>query len=249
MLPAYRPLRSLVMLCSDACRVRAMNDLYREDGIIWLIIGFAKEAVYPVLMNVSLHFKKSGDDVRLLVIYSTEDGLGKNIAKELCDKLSPAVEIVSVEEATNFRSLSDIIDENSDFNVLLVIAHGDKLNHKFWLHEDEDSQGNELGISAGELKAILEGKVDDKLVMFGTCYCGTDDLASLMLGHVGVLACVAPKPNCTITDIQVAEWYSWLLNKIQAAKANDVGPYELKDFTSHPDFVKSLKILSVSPQV
>jgi len=200
-------------------------------------------------MDVNLAFKPAGDDVRLLIIHSTKDDLGKKTATALCGALSPNVQIVGIEQVADFCSVKQIIATAQPFNILLIVAHGDHADHKFWLHGDNDLHGNELGVSAGELKALFECEVDDKLLIFGVCYAGTDDLATLMVDQGGALACVAPKPNATINDSQVINGYGHLLNDIQSKKAIDVGPYELQQLFHGPTLQQLLPSMSVSPQV
>jgi hypothetical protein len=198
-------------------------------------------------IDVQGSFKPSGEDVRLLILHSTKDALGEKTSKALTQKLSSGVVVVDTKPLQDFRSLRSALENVNKFNALLIIAHGDKANHEFWLRNDADASGRKLGINAGELKAALEGKVDDKLILFATCYAGTDDLMRLMVEQAVALVCVAPKSGATISNVAVIDGYSMLLNKIQAQKAAAVGAAEIHAIMSDTKLQRVLPNVSVWP--
>jgi hypothetical protein len=200
-------------------------------------------------MDVEPHFKPAGQGVRLLVMHSTQNCLGKKTAKRLIKSLSPDAIIVGVERAADFREFVNIVGSADPFNILLVIAHGDKRDHKFWLHADQDVHGNELGVNVGELKAALEGKADDILALFGVCYFGTEDIADAVVNQAGALACVAPIATETITSGQIITGYGNLINAIHGAKDKPIGPYELTELVRASVPEAMYKILSIKPDL
>lgn len=200
-------------------------------------------------MNIKIHFKDANEDVRLLIVHSTEDDLGQNTVDALRKFLAPAVVVVGVERCADFRELVRIVAEAKPFNVLLVIVHGDDKDHRFWLHADKDAAGNELGVNVGELKAALEGRVDDILALFGVCYFGTEDLAEAMVEQAGVLACIAPKPDQTISDQDVISGYGTLINAMQAGKKMAIGPHDLTGFVRNSVPKEMFQRLSIRPVV
>lgn len=186
-------------------------------------------------MDVTGFFKRSGDDVQLLIAHSTQDELGDRIVDGLDGKLNKDVNIVAEERIASFAELVALMQRGIPFNVFLLLAHGDKLTNAAWLYDDKDLVGRELSVKLGELSAALEGHVDDKLCLFGVCYFGTDDLAEAICDTAGALACIAPKPDSKIFHSEIVEGYGSLLNRLQALSHMDVGHDLL-----HSDLVKSM---------
>jgi hypothetical protein len=198
---------------------------------------------------VRIYFKEPGDDVRLLIVHSTADDLGHKTAEALRGFLAPAVVVVGVERCADFRGLLRIVAAAKPFNVLLVIAHGNATSNRVRLFGDVDAAGNVLRVSVGELKAALEGHADDILALFGVCHFGTDDLAEAMVEQAGALACVAPKPEHTITDRDIISGFGTLLNAMQAGKKMGIGPHELTGFVRDSVPKEMFQRLSIRPVV
>lgn len=174
-------------------------------------------------MNVTSVFKPAGEDVQLLVAHSTEDKLGGAIVERLKTNLNQDVRVVAEERIASFAEWGQMMKKNYQFNVFLVIAHGDELTNATWLYNDKDVAGHELSVNTGELLVTLNGYVENKLCLFGVCYSGTDDLATAIHKRALASACIAPKPNSTITGSEIADGYGSLLNRLQEMSSSDVG--------------------------
>ncbi|MBY0310532.1 MAG: hypothetical protein K2W85_00530 [Phycisphaerales bacterium] len=196
-----------------------------------------------------LHFKPAGQDVRLLVIHSTAEPLGEHTAKALDKALVPGIVRVGIHRAADFRELVSMIDKAEPFNVLLLIAHGDNADFKFWLHGDKDASGQRLGVNPMELKAALGDKAHDTLIMFGVCHHGTEELAEAMVEHAGALASVAVRPGEKISKDDIAIHFATFLNAMQAAKTIGVGPYELAGFLRDSVPKELFKRLAIVPDL
>ncbi len=170
------------------------------------------------MCNVDLVFKPAGEDVKVLILHSTEDQVGKDTADGLVYGLKRDVKVVGNHDVPNFKTLTKVIHQKKDsFNVLVLIAHGGKSDNLPFLYDDGYLRYHEL-------KAALEGKVDDKLCLFGVCYLGTNDLAEWICNEAGAMACIAPQPNVEICQCDIEVGFETLLNKMQEQKhyASDV---------------------------
>lgn len=169
-------------------------------------------------MKVTDIFKPSSENVKVLVLHSTEDNLGQNASNLLEWTLKNGVEIVGTHRITNLKSLVQALEETEPFNVLVFIAHGDKKTHQAFLCEDYTQEGNLLPLKNGELAAALKDHVDDKLCLFGVCYSGTEDLAESICRKACAMVCISPKPNEEISPKDIGLAYGDLLNKMQEQK-------------------------------
>ncbi|MGA2584998.1 MAG: hypothetical protein ABSG31_17125 [Tepidisphaeraceae bacterium] len=177
-------------------------------------------------MNVTNVFKAAGEDVRLVIAHSTADKLGQETVDALKKKLAPGVVVVAERRIGTLAELLDLVQSAGRFNVLLVVAHGNKGLNAARLFADLDSDGKPVRLKAAEL-ALFEGLLDDKLCLFGVCYYGSEDLASAVVDRAMALACIAPKTTDTITNLDIINGFSSLLNELQARKVNDIGTGEL----------------------
>jgi hypothetical protein len=176
--------------------------------------------------KITLTFKPAGEGIRLLLLHSTQDSLGQVIAGQLRQRLDPGI-IVSQRRVANFGELLTRVEEADDFNVLMLVAHGDDVQHHVWLYNDINQQGNEMSVNIGEMVIALKNHVLDKLCLFGVCHFGTEDMAQAICMQACALACIAPKPNYAIKGLQVVNHFSVFLNAIQAHANVDVDVNDL----------------------
>jgi hypothetical protein len=177
-------------------------------------------------MNVTNVFKPAGDDVRLVIAHSTADNLGQETVNALKKELAAGVLVVAEGRIGTLTELLDLVQKAGPFNVLLVVAHGNKGLNAARLFADVDPDGKPVRLKAGEL-ALFEGSLADKLCLFGVCYYGSEDLATAVVDRAMALACIAPKPTDTITNLDIINGFSALLNELQVRKVNDIGTGEL----------------------
>ncbi len=170
-------------------------------------------------MNVTSIFKPAGEDLCLLIVHSTDDGLGQSIADALQAKLSNGIKVTKKRVAT-LGDLAQMDRPNDGFQVVLLIVHGDKATNQAWLFGDADINGNDIGTNAAILKAGLDGLIDDSLCLFGICYFGQDLLKAAIIDQGGALACIAPNVESTISNIDIQTGFAALLNELQARKGD-----------------------------
>jgi len=172
-----------------------------------------------MLMDITSIFKPAGEDLRLLIVHSTEDGLGRNTATALRDKLNNGITVTEQPVAT-FDDLAQMVRPQDGFHVVLLMAHGDEATNRTWLFGDVDINGNDVGTNAAILKAGLDGLTDDSLCLFGICHFGQDLLKAAIIDQGGALACIAPNTANTISNTDIATGFSVLLNELQARKCD-----------------------------
>ncbi len=151
--------------------------------------------------------------MKLLLLHSTGDNLGSNTAQLLKERLSKNIKVTECRIA-NFSELSEAI-ANNDFNVLLLLAHGDDAKGRVWLYNDVDQNGSELSVNVGQLATALMGSVDNKLCLFGVCHFGTKDLADAVREMASALVSIAPMHNYSISQDDIVNHYGDFLNAMQ----------------------------------
>lgn len=168
-------------------------------------------------MNVETIFKKGSADLSVAIAHSTQDNLGEYTADVLERALNVGVR-VQKRRITDFHDLLNALQEFTHFDVLVLFAHGRKVDNKVRLFADYDDRGRPLRVNVGEMKAALETTVSDKLCLFGVCYYGTEDLADAVCSQAGALACIAPIPGSSIGAMEAVHAFSAILNKMQEQK-------------------------------
>jgi len=177
-------------------------------------------------MNVTTYFKAQGEGVRLLIIHSTKDALAQQTVNLLKANLKNDILIVEHRIAT-LGDLAALAHSEEKPNIVLIIAHGDKAANEVWLFGDVDLDGKDIGTNIGLLKTALDGLLDDSLCLFGVCHLGQELLKMAVVDQGGALACVAPKPGCTISGSDIGNEFAKLLNQIQAEKHLPIGVDEI----------------------
>lgn len=116
-------------------------------------------------------------------------------------------------EFTEFSDLAELIEENPA-QVYVIVAHGDKQDHKIWGSADTNWEGERLGISAPEFGLALRmPKWANCVVLMGCCYSGTDDWLE-SLKRSGAAAVVAPIGSDTISVGEIIENYGTFLRNL-----------------------------------
>lgn len=199
-------------------------------------------------MDVMSFFKPAGDGVRVLVVHSTSDNLGQDTTMKLLSNLKPEI-AVTEERVSTLADLATRLYPAQGFHVVVLIAHGDKASNKAWLFGDVDVDGNDIGTNAGVLKAALDGLLDNCLCLFGVCYFGQDLLREAIIDQGGALACIAPKPDCTISNSNIQDEFAALLNEMQVRKTVDIGVDNLGELlkkTLSCDLHKKLMVITAA---
>ena len=178
-------------------------------------------------MNVTTYFKQQGEGVNLLILHSTKDDLAKRTVDLLKANLANEVAVHEYGIAT-LSEITSISRTEHQANVVMLIAHGDEEENKVWLFGDVDQNGEDLGTNPGLLTAALDGLLDNCLCLFGICHFGQDLLRKAIIGQGGALACVAPKPDSTITVSDIGTGFAGLLNELQSNAHSPVGINELQ---------------------
>jgi hypothetical protein len=171
-------------------------------------------------IDVTGNFKKAGEDVRVVIAHSTKNALGQDTIDAFRAKLGDVVVVAEARVGT-LKELLELVQSADDFNVLLVVMHGDGVENEAHLFADVDVHGKPLGLKGAEL-ALLAGSLDDKLCLFGICHFGTADLAQAVCS-AGALVCIAPKPGKRISNIEIIDGFSALLKKMQEQKGAEFG--------------------------
>jgi len=175
-----------------------------------------------MLMDVTSIFKPAGEDLRLLIVHSTEDELGQNIANGLTSNLNNGINITEKRVST-LGCLAQMDRPENGFHVVLLIAHGDKATNQAWLFGDVDINENDIGTNAAILKAGLNGLINESLCLFGICYFGQDLLEAAAIigqGEGEALGYIAPNGNSTISNIDIQTGFAALLNELQTRKCD-----------------------------
>ncbi len=179
------------------------------------------------MIDIKSSFKEQGDDVHLLIIHSTKDAL----AQQAVDLLKKNVEGKGILiEERRIATLQDLVAPHCSAqnpNIVLIVAHGDKKTNRLWLFGDTSQDGRAIGTDIGLLKTALDGLLDDCLCLFGVCHMGQDLLKTAIVDQGGALACVAPKPGCTVSVSDIADEFAELLKEIQNRKQLRVGVDEI----------------------
>lgn len=178
-------------------------------------------------MDISSVVKRAGEDLRVLVLHSTEDDLAQQAVDLLRGNLSSGITVTE----QRIKTLRDLISEprpTEAYHVVVLIAHGDKKHHRVWLFGDADIDGNELGTGISVLTAALDGLLNDCLCLFGVCYFGQELMKMALVDHGGALACVAPKASNTISVGDIGNGFAKLLDALQARKHNGVHADEIE---------------------
>lgn len=165
-------------------------------------------------MLVTGVFKPADENLSVLIAHSTAGNLGECTAEVLRDTLDAGVH-VEIRRITNFSDLVALEDVLTACHVFILLAHGRTSDNTVRLFDDFDVDGRALRVNVGEMKAALEGRVADKLCLFGVCHYGTQDLADAVCKQAGAVACIAPKPPCTIGAIECVSAFSCILNEMQ----------------------------------
>ena len=155
-----------------------------------------------------------------LIVHSTEDDLGENIASRIKTTVDSDIEI-DIKRASTYSELITVLDKATPVSVFILIAHGDKQTHSAWLFADLDVDGNELSLGVAE-QATLRDYLKDKVCIFGVCYFGTATLAQAIVGHDGAIFALASKPHNTLTGLDVATVAISLLNTMESTKPSSV---------------------------
>lgn len=179
-------------------------------------------------MCVTSIFRPAGENLRILIVHSTENDLGKNTARQLRANLKAEIEVAE-QGVSTLGDLMKLPRPNQGYHVVLLIAHGDKASNQVWLFGDIDVGGNDIGTNVALLKIALDGLLDNSLCLFGVCHFGDVFLKATVIDQGGALACIAPKPGCTISKVDIQCGFADLLNEIQCRKNIDVGVGDLHD--------------------
>jgi len=179
-------------------------------------------------MNVTSVFKPQGKDLRVLIVHSTKDDLGQSIVTTLRKGLTKKI-VVKEERVARLACLATMPRPQDRFHVVLLIAHGDKDKNQLWLFGDVDAHKKDIATNAGVLGAALDGMIGDSLCLFGICHFGQGPLREAIVDQGGALACIAPKPGCTITKGDIETGFAVLLNELQARRHLDISIDDLDD--------------------
>jgi len=178
-------------------------------------------------MNVSSTFKPQGEDVRILVLHSTKNDLGKDTVALLRSNLNPKI-AVAEHRIPSLSDLATMPQPQERHHVVLLVVHGDSASNQAWLFGDVDVNGEDIGTNAGVLRAASDGLLDDCLCLLGVCHFGQDLLQEAIVDRGGALACVAPKPGCTISKLDIGNEFAKLLNAMQTRRSLDIGVDDLE---------------------
>jgi hypothetical protein len=179
-------------------------------------------------IDVTSIFKPGGEDLRVLVLHSTEDALGQQTVALLQSHLRKGV-VVTQHRISSLHDLCKMGRPTSNPHVVLLIAHGDKATNQVWLFGDVDKNGNEIGTGVGIIKEAMDGLLCDVLCLFGICYFGSDFIQDAIINHAEALACIAPAPDYTITNIDIGCEFARLLNEMQTNRQVEYGLHNLQN--------------------
>ena len=199
-------------------------------------------------MDVTSYFKAQGEPVRLAIAHSTVDDLGQRTLDLLQSNLSTEIQVAGSARIADFRELLDFLHDCPAFNVLLLMAHGERVTNTVRLYEDVDHDGRPLRVNLGEL-TLLNESLSDCLCLFGVCHFGSDDLSEAVCNRAGALACVAPRPGYAISRTDIGDHFAALLNRLQVNQHLNIGVGELREFLQRSLPSQLVADLSVFPKV
>lgn len=163
--------------------------------------------------------RPANETLRLLVLHSSEDSLGLDIANGIVARLNGVV----VSDVQRFEHYGELVDQlervkAESFHAVLFVVHGNKLSHKMRPANDRDNAGEVLRTSFAELLPSFKHYLRDCLVLFGVCHFGAGELCAALKGNVAAVAAVAP--NTTISNREIVLHYGNVLLELAKDKAD-----------------------------
>lgn len=154
--------------------------------------------------------RPANETLRLLVLHSTEDSLGLDIANGVSTRLNGFV-FTDVQRFEHYGELVEQLErvKAESFHAVLFVVHGNKLSHKMRPANDLDNDGEVLRTSFPELLPSFKDYLRDCFVLFGVCHFGAGELCDALKGNVAAVAAVAP--NTTISNRDIVLHYGDML--------------------------------------
>lgn len=191
--------------------------------------------------EASSKFIKGGQSLSVLIIHHSNNIDSTAAANAVESRVANWHQVQSLRpvsfrsvKVSSYVALTEVFTDLdiSHYNVLLVIAHGN-YNGKETTICFGDENDPDSDINLGELTAAMQGKVQDKLCLFGVCKSGGDDMKTAIYEQAEALVCIAPNSDSKISTQDIVEGYGGLLIRIREFRDSDLGWDEL-----HRDLVQ-----------